>query len=488
MKRLILTAIIALMLVTACQSETPTPAVTPTEVVQATSTDIPAVGPIPSATPTVIPTAEPTEPAVPTAAPTPAANEVWVIAPNGLNLRTDAKTTAPISVTLSTGQHLIAIGSTVGPDSGGIAWQQVRTDDGKVGWVASSVQGVSTLTTTKPGTTPTPAVTATASTTVTTTGEAWVNSTNGLNLRAQSKTTANLVVTLLNGTHLTTLGAPVGPDSGGITWQEVRTDAGQTGWVATVIQGAQTLTTTRPGGVTPTATATATTPVTITTTITSTPAALAGDVWVNADGLNLRAAANITATVIAVLTNGQHLTTTGPQAGPDSSGLMWQPVRTDTGQTGWVAAPSLTNINPTGATATPVPGSTGAGTAADLLKRINDLRAKNGLTAYILNTALSAVAQTHSQYMADHHDVTYTGAGGTTAAQRITAAGYGNGQPAESIYGGASLDAAWNFWINDAGHLANLLNKTNTVIGIGLVTDAAITYFTVDFGVPAPGR
>ena len=211
--------------------------------------------------------------------------------------------------------------------------------------------------------------------------------------------------------------------------------------------------------------------------------------WVNAaNGLNLRVAANITATVVVVLINGQHLTATGSQVGPDSSGLVWQPVRTDTGQTGWVAAPSLTNINPTGAAATPVSSSTGAGIAADLLKRTNDLRAKNGLTAYILNTALSTVAQTHSQYMADHHDITYTGAAGTTAAQRITAAGYGDGQPTESIYGAASLDAAWTFWINDPSHLANLLNTTNTVIGIGLVTDAAITYFTIDFGVPAPGR
>ena len=493
MKRLILTAILVLAFAAACQSETPTP----TNTAQAPSTDAPIVGPIPSATPTALPTATPTETAVPAATPTespapaatptPAANEVWVSAPNGLNLRTDAKITAPFSVTLSTGQHLITIGAAVGPDSGGIVWQQVRTDDGKVGWAASSVQGVSTLTTTKPGTLPTPAATTTTTTTVAATGEVWVNSTNGLNLRAQGKATANLIVTLLNGAHLTTLGAPVGPDSGGITWQEVRTDAGQTGWVATVIQGSQTLTTTKPGGVAPTTTvtATATTPATTTTTITSTPAALTGDVWVNAaDGLNLRAAANVTATVIAVLTNGQHLTATGSQAGPDSSGLLWQPVRTDTGQTGWVAAPSLTNTKPTGSTATPVPISTGAGTAADLFKRINDLRAKNGLAAYILNTALSVAAQTHSQFMADNHDITHTGAGGTTAAQRITAAGYGSGQPTESIYGGASLDAAWSFWINDPSHLANLLNKTNTVIGIGIVTDGSITYFTIDFGVP----
>jgi len=72
----------------------------------------------------------------------PAVGDVWVIAPNGLRLRVrrdiPAAPDAPIA---RFGQHLTALGPETGPDDMGRTWQQVRTDQGEVAWVAASENG-----------------------------------------------------------------------------------------------------------------------------------------------------------------------------------------------------------------------------------------------------------------------------------------------------------------------------------------------------------
>jgi formylglycine-generating enzyme required for sulfatase activity len=69
-----------------------------------------------------------------------------------------------------------------------------------------------------------------------------------------------------------------------------------------------------------------------------------GDVWINADvDLNLRSDPDPTSSLITLERGGSHLIAIGPQVGPDASGYVWQQVRTDSGQLGWVVA-----IGPTG--------------------------------------------------------------------------------------------------------------------------------------------
>jgi dienelactone hydrolase len=60
----------------------------------------------------------------------------------------------------------------------------------------------------------------------------YVNAEDGLNFRAEPNLTGVLKETLPYGTHLTTVGDPTAPDVDGIVWQQVQTDAGQSGWVA----------------------------------------------------------------------------------------------------------------------------------------------------------------------------------------------------------------------------------------------------------------
>ncbi len=227
------------------------------------------------------------------------ANDRWVTSDNGLNFRD--KPGGNLIAILANGSRVIAIGAPNAPDVNGTVFQQVQTDNGQIGYVAAIFQGASLLSTTAPAS---PAAT----------HEVWVNSANGLNFR--DKPGGTLIATLATGTHLTAIGAPSAPDVNGTVFQQVRTDDGQTGTVAAIFQGESLLSTTSPAS----------------TSTTSTT-----DRWVNSDiGLNFRDIPG--GNLLAVLPNGQHLTAIGSPNPPDANGTVFQHVRTDDNQMGYVAA------------------------------------------------------------------------------------------------------------------------------------------------------
>jgi uncharacterized protein YkwD len=403
-------------------------------------------------------------------------NDVWVDAANGLNLRAEAKADAKLVTTLKHQQHLVAIEPVVGPDAGGITWQNVRTDDGQTGWV--SAQFLTKTNPTGPTPTPTTAVPVAAS------GEAWVIAVGGLNLRAQAATTSTLVALLPTGTHLTLTGAPVGPDAGGITWQNVRTDDNKTGFVA-----AQFISATKPTTTTPTLAATArvTSTATVVATTAATTTSSAGPVWVIATGgLNLRAQPSTTADVVAKLNYGQRLTALAPKTTPDAAGVAWQNVRTEANQTGWAAADYLSTTQPATATTTITPtGASITDATGELLQRINNIRAENKLDPVHLNAQLAAAALRHSQDMAKTGNISHTGSDGSLPEQREREAGYAGGTGEEIIYGGrATVDDAWRFWVSDRPHANVLLKWEYTAVGIAAVKAGDNTYYTVVFGKP----
>ncbi len=474
MKRFLFVAIVgSTLLLTACQAG---PAPTPTETATSEPTTEPTAIPTlpPTWTPTPQPSPTPADTPTPAATPTPAPADVWVEAVNGLNMRAEAKADAKLVATLKNKQHLVIIGSAVGPDAGGVTWQNVRTDDSQVGWVSAQF-----LTKTNPaGPTPAPTTVPPAAST----GEAWVSAADGLNLRAQASTTSTLVALLPFDTHLTLTGAPTGPDAGGITWQSVRTDDGKTGFVS-----AQFLSTTKPATRTPTTTAPVTATATLVATTPATTTSSVGNVYVIAvNGLNLRAQPNTTAAVVATLTYGQRLTALAPKTTPDASGIAWQNVRTEVNQTGWAAADYLSATPPVTSTTAVTPTGTSVTNAANvLLQRLNELRAQNKLQPVSWNAQLAAAAQRHSQDMAKTGYVSDTGSDGSTLAQRVQAAGYTGGVGEEAIFGGrATVDDAWHFWISDRSHANILLKPEYTVVGIAVVNVADRYYYTMVFGKP----
>jgi hypothetical protein len=136
------------------------------------------------------------------------------------------------------------------------------------------------------------------------------------------------------------------------------------------------------------------------------------------------------------------------------------------------------------------PASAQSDPVYDILTRINTLRVQNGLLPLALSSTLSAAAQNHSDDMAATGSVDHNGSDGSTPLTRIQAAGYGHWNSyswyGENIYGGqtASVEIAWNFWINSSPHLKNLLNTHYREVGIGVAAGSSNggTYFTLNFG------
>jgi uncharacterized protein YkwD/uncharacterized protein YgiM (DUF1202 family) len=335
-----------------------------------------------------------------------------------------------------------------------------------------------------PTVTPTAAETLTPAPTATPTAtpapavrEVVVNADNGLNLRAEPSSTASLLRTLVNGIRLTAIGTANPPDASGIAWQNVQTADGQAGWVA-----AQFLADTQPAATAPEVTPPALPAPGATSVVT--PIVASGYIYVAApDGLNLRADKSASAQLLATLANGQRLQTNGLGFGPDDNGITWLNVKTDDGMVGWVAAAFITDIVPS--VATPAPAANVSDAVADIFRRTNELRQQNTLPPLVLSDDLNQLALKHSEYMAQN-GISHVGAGGLSPRQRITNAGYGSPYASENIFGGqATVDDAWSYWSTDPPHLQNLLTHTNTVVGIGVYKTGLMTYYTMDFGIPA---
>jgi uncharacterized protein YkwD len=123
----------------------------------------------------------------------------------------------------------------------------------------------------------------------------------------------------------------------------------------------------------------------------------------------------------------------------------------------------------------------------DLLGRINTLRATKGLPAYTLNAALSAAAQSQSQWLIDNGcTIAHVHPDGSSPRSRAQAAGYPTSDVSENIYCGglATVDYAWTFWINSPIHYAGLVNTRYKEIGIGVAHGSDGSGFTLVFGNP----
>lgn len=115
-----------------------------------------------------------------------------------------------------------------------------------------------------------------------------------------------------------------------------------------------------------------------------------------------------------------------------------------------------------------------------LIELVNNARAAQGLGPLAPNSNLDDSATTHNLAMLAGNFFSHTGQDGSSASQRIQAAGYtlnGGGSTGEniaiqSLRGAAGItdDIAdlHTSWMNSAGHRANILSTSFTEIGVGL--------------------
>ncbi len=133
-----------------------------------------------------------------------------------------------------------------------------------------------------------------------------------------------------------------------------------------------------------------------------------------------------------------------------------------------------------------------------LLELVNASRAEAGVQALSFDAELVDAASQHSDWM-DAQDVfSHTGANGSSAGDRIEAAGYDARGWGENIAyvsdrGAAGIDSAdiealHTNLMNSPGHRANLLNADFTEIGVGLTLGEYqgrdVVFLTEVFGRP----
>ena len=139
-----------------------------------------------------------------------------------------------------------------------------------------------------------------------------------------------------------------------------------------------------------------------------------------------------------------------------------------------------------------LPASAQDGPVATWQVRVNQARLDEGLAPYGFSSLLTAAAQRHADDLAVNQIWSHTGSDGSTASQRIAAAGYaawtwnsGELVVGENFWTGyGTIDDAMTFFLDDPPHRDNLLSAAYREIGIGVATDTeGRNYYVLDFGV-----
>ena len=100
---------------------------------------------------------------------------------------------------------------------------------------------------------------------------------------------------------------------------------------------------------------------------------------------------------------------------------------------------------------------------------------------------ITQAALRHSDDMQSGNFFSHTGSDGSSAGQRMTAAGYSWRAWGENIAAGqSSVSSVVTGWMNSPGHCANLMNPGFTDIGVACVKGGSGntygTYWTMDLG------
>ena len=124
------------------------------------------------------------------------------------------------------------------------------------------------------------------------------------------------------------------------------------------------------------------------------------------------------------------------------------------------------------------------GVQTDLLARVNGLRQSLGLQAYTPHSALNAAALNHATWLARTGISSHYQEDGSGPRARAPAAGYSSTWVSENFFFGlnASIERAWNFWLNSPAHYAGLVSPYYNNIGIGSAASGGRKAFVLVFG------
>ena len=159
-------------------------------------------------------------------------------------------------------------------------------------------------------------------------------------------------------------------------------------------------------------------------------------------------------------------------------------------ESGVPAQPPL-NSSPKSHAASVGPAAQSERTAAmetEVIRRVNDIRRKNGLAPLKSTETLNRVARDYSRLMATKGFFSHTGPEGKTVVDRIREAGLSFRIVAENIYTGRNVpqpaERAVEGWMDSSGHRRNILREGVTQTGVGIWRDGETHYFTQVFTRP----
>ncbi|MFG3247353.1 CAP domain-containing protein [Streptomyces sp. NPDC048187] len=144
--------------------------------------------------------------------------------------------------------------------------------------------------------------------------------------------------------------------------------------------------------------------------------------------------------------------------------------------------PSRTATGAPAEPSAPAAVSEAAAAQAQVLKLVNDERAKVGCSPVAANSALRELAEDFSQDMATQGFFDHTDPSGATPWDRAAAAGI-TGLGGENIARGqADAQAVMDAWMASPGHRANILNCDFKTLGVGVHFGSGGPWWTQDFG------
>ncbi|MFF2203776.1 CAP domain-containing protein [Streptomyces sp. NPDC058145] len=146
------------------------------------------------------------------------------------------------------------------------------------------------------------------------------------------------------------------------------------------------------------------------------------------------------------------------------------------------STPSRTSTKAPKRTSAPVTVSTQTAVEAEVLKLVNEERAKVGCTALSANSSLTALAEAFSDDMAARGFFDHTDPGGATPWDRAAKAGITDLGGENIARGQADAAAVMEAWMNSPGHRANILNCDFKTLGVGVHLGSGGPWWTQDFG------
>jgi uncharacterized protein YkwD len=129
---------------------------------------------------------------------------------------------------------------------------------------------------------------------------------------------------------------------------------------------------------------------------------------------------------------------------------------------------------------------------AELMNELNRLRsvgcacAPLAVPALALDARLEVAAQRHTEEMASRDVLDHVGSGGTSAFDRVRAAGFPNRAAAENIASGNTDPRLTLYqWVYSLGHCETMMSALYTHAGIGhAIAPSGRHYWTLDLATP----